>query len=160
MTTSARSVRTVSFSSSTLPFPIYVAGSGRRRCCTTSSSTRAPAETASSRSSSSALWPTRMAFSTKLGLQRRCGCSLGHRDGRDGVLEDQLILIVRFQHNRVLVKPTDLPDQTNTADQENRHRNLIASHGVEIDVLNILGGRSFVLHFRLHKIHQERGLRY
>lgn len=101
-----------------------------------------------------------MELSTKLCLYRRRGGSLGHRYRRDGVLEDELILVVGFEHYRVLVKAANLSDKANTAYQKNRYGNLIASHGVEINVLNVLGRRSFVLHFRLHKIHQGKGLLY
>ena len=73
------------------------------------------------------------------------------------MFENQLILVVGLQYNRVFVKATDLSHQANAANQEDRYGNFVPSHRIEIDILNVLwGGRSFILHVRLHKIHLPR----
>ena len=75
------------------------------------------------------------------------------------MLKNQLILIVGLQYNRILVEAANFSHEPDATDQEDRYRHFVAPHGVEINILNILlGGSSFVFHFRLHKIHQGKGL--
>jgi hypothetical protein len=44
-----------------------------------------------------------------------------HDDGRNGVLENQLFLIVGFEHDGILIKRTDAASQLNTAEKINRN---------------------------------------
>src|SRR5207237_4416492 len=64
---------------------------------------------------------------------------------RDGVLEDQLFLIVCFKNHGVLVEAFDFSYQFYAADQKNRDGCLVSTNSVEVDVLNVLG-RCFVFH--------------
>ena len=69
------------------------------------------------------------------------------------MLKDQLLLIVRFKNDRVFVESFDPPNQFHTADQENGDRGLITAHGIEVNVLNVLG-RRFVFHRNSLKIYE------
>src|SRR5262249_27840495 len=137
------------------------AGSGRSRRWMTSSMMRAPAETASSRNSSRAWFPTRIAFSIQLFASghlrrrpfarcgrlrnrrrwrwRRCHFRRGYR--RDGVLKNQLLLVISFQNYRIFVEPFDLSNQFYTADKKNGDGGFVASDSVEVNVLNVLRRR-------------------
>src|SRR6476661_1663574 len=61
------------------------------------------------------------------------------------MLEDQLLLVIRFEHDRILVEPLDLPHEANSTKQENGDEYFVATHGVEIHILNALC-RQLVLH--------------
>src|SRR5262245_36486433 len=69
----------------------------------------------------------------------------GHRG--DGMFKNQLLLIVRLEYHRVLVKSFDPSDQFHTADQEYGDRKLFPANSVEIDVLDVLS-RCLVFHDR------------
>jgi hypothetical protein len=58
--------------------------------------------------------------------------------GRNGVLEDQLLLVVVFQQHRILVERADLPGQLDAADQINRDGGLVLADRVQECVLNVL----------------------
>ena len=49
----------------------------------------------------------------------------GDNHGRDGVLEDELFLVIRFEHDRVLVETLDAARKLHTAHQVDRNESLI-----------------------------------
>ena len=59
------------------------------------------------------------------------------------MFENQLVLVIRLQDDRELVEAPQPPHELHTAHQKNRHGYLFATHGVEINILDIL---SFVFH--------------
>src|SRR5438309_11766926 len=59
-------------------------------------------------------------------------------DGRDGVLEDELLLVGGFKHDRVFVKASDAARQLRAAGQVNRDQGPFLARGVQKPVLNIL----------------------
>ncbi len=69
-------------------------------------------------------WTT---LSTRLGLRgRREGVGwLGNDDGRDGVFEDQLFLVVRFENDGVLVETLDAAGKLYPAHQVDREKSLL-----------------------------------
>src|SRR5438552_18321590 len=79
------------------------------------------------------------------GRRRRNRSHLDRRDRRNRVFENQLFLVVGFQNDRILIEPLDLTDQFYTAYKEDGDGDLFFAHGVEVDVLNVLG-RCFVFH--------------
>src|SRR5947209_7591677 len=68
-------------------------------------------------------------------------------DGRDGVLEDELLLRAGFEQDRELVEAADAPRQLRAVHQVDRHRVLLAAHRVQERVLYVLGSR-FTVHSR------------
>jgi len=58
--------------------------------------------------------------------------------GRNGVLEDQLLLTIVFEQHGVLVERADLPGKLDAADQINRDWGLVFADSVQESVLNIL----------------------
>ena len=60
------------------------------------------------------------------------------RNSRDGVLEDELFLMVRLEDDGVFVETAKPAHQLDAAHQEDGDRQLIPPNGVEIDILDIL----------------------
>lgn len=54
-----------------------------------------------------------------------------HDNSGDGVLEDQLFLIVGFEHDGVLIERPDTPSQFNATEKVDRNNGLIFPRGVE-----------------------------
>src|SRR4051812_6453769 len=61
-----------------------------------------------------------------------------HYDCRDRMLEDELLLIVGLQHNRVFVERADAAAELYSAHQVDSDGRLIFSSSIEEGVLNIL----------------------
>src|SRR2546422_2275707 len=71
-------------------------------------------------------------------------------DGRDGVLEDELLLVGGFKHDRVFVKASDTARQLRAAGQVNRDQGPFLARRVQKSVLNILLLLHVVSLFRRH----------
>src|SRR5438552_3314277 len=63
------------------------------------------------------------------------------RDRRNGMFENQLFLIVGFQHNRVLIERANTSGQLHSAHQINRDAAAFLASGIEEGVLNVLPRR-------------------
>ena len=63
---------------------------------------------------------------------------------RDGVFENQLLLIVGFQHDRILIERPDPPRELHSAEQIDRDNGFVFARSVEKRILNILC--RFVIH--------------
>jgi hypothetical protein len=61
-----------------------------------------------------------------------------HCDSRDGVLEDQLLLIIRVQDNRIFIEGTDAPCQLYPAQKINRDIHLFFTGSIKEGILNVL----------------------
>jgi hypothetical protein len=61
------------------------------------------------------------------------------------MLEDQLFLVIGFKDDGILIESLDLSHKPDSTKQEYGDENLIATHCVEVHVLNALNGQ-FVLH--------------
>ena len=70
--------------------------------------------------------------------------ALGHHYCRNGVLEDELFLIVGFQDDRVLVERPYTACEFDPAQEVNRDLRLLLARGVEKRVLYVL--RRLVFH--------------
>src|SRR5207245_4068113 len=70
--------------------------------------------------------------------QRRRRLGSRKNDGRDSVLEDELLQVGAFKHHRVLVKASDATGQLRAARQVNRDQGPFLARGVQKSVLNIL----------------------
>src|SRR5437016_7488549 len=70
--------------------------------------------------------------------QRRRRLGPRQNDGRDSVLEDELLLVGGFKHHRVLVKASDATGQLRAAGQINCDQGPFPTRGVQKSVLNIL----------------------
>src|SRR2546422_3777824 len=70
--------------------------------------------------------------------QRRRRLGPRQNDGRDGVLEDELLLVGAFKHHRVLVKASDATGQLRAAGQINCDQGPFLTRRVQKSVLNIL----------------------
>ncbi len=66
-------------------------------------------------------------------------------NGRDGVLEDKLLVRARFEKDGKLIKALDASGQFRTVHQVYRHRILLATNCVEKRILYVLG--RFGIHF-------------
>jgi hypothetical protein len=58
--------------------------------------------------------------------------------GRDGVLEDQLLLAIVLQENRVLVEGPNFSGQLNAADKVNGDGGFVFPNRIQERILNIL----------------------
>src|SRR5207302_217834 len=122
--------------SCSFPLPIRVAGSGLSRCCRNSPAISAPALPASARNSSSDSWALNSGARRghgrndfRLMRRGRSGCWFplvrkrvrrpAHHHSRDGMLEDQLLLVVGVQNDRVFVEGADPARQLYPAEQVN-----------------------------------------
>src|SRR5271163_4410650 len=70
-----------------------------------------------------------------------------HHHGRDGVLEDQLLLAVSFQNHGVLIEGTNTARQLYSAQQINRYAQPLLAGCVEEGILNVLR-RLAIVHSR------------
>lgn len=61
-----------------------------------------------------------------------------HRNRGNGVFENQLLQVSRFQNNRELVEATNLSGKFDAADQIDRHIDAIPAESVEEAVLYVL----------------------
>jgi hypothetical protein len=59
------------------------------------------------------------------------------------VLEDQLLLIVGFEHNRIFIERTDAPRQLDAAQEVNGDIQFFLAGGVEEGILNVLRRLAF-----------------
>ena len=73
------------------------------------------------------------------GMTRRVllNCPCGD-DRRDCGFEDQLFLVVGFEYDGIFIESLDLSHQSNPTKKENRNKDFIATHRVEVYVLNAL----------------------
>src|SRR6266567_7969458 len=79
-----------------------------------------------------------LAFYRDRGGARRRRIGPRQNDGRDSVLEDELLLVGGFKHHRVLVKASDATGQLRAAGQVNCDQGPFPTRGVQKSVLNIL----------------------
>src|SRR5271157_4191937 len=171
MTRSAAAACAELRSSFTLPRPSRVAGSGCGDLWSREPTMRAPAPTANSRSSrsessasglpgilpeySEGSQPARKAFSDVrarrilLPLQwRGPGNTSGARQhhGGDGVLENQLFLVVALQDQTILIKTADATGELDTTREIDRDQKFFLTRGIQKPILDILRR---LLHFFL-----------
>ena len=61
----------------------------------------------------------------------------GH-DGRNRMLENQLLLVIGFEHQRVLIETLDPARELDAAQEIDRHHSLFFARIVKKTILNIL----------------------
>jgi|GEM_PF-3169978 len=66
------------------------------------------------------------------------GVAAGLRDGRDGVLENQLFLGTGFQQDRELVETPDSPRKFGSVEEVDDDSGLLSTYGIEKGVLYVL----------------------
>src|SRR5512141_3403210 len=64
--------------------------------------------------------------------------TFGHHHRRDGVLEDELLLVIGLQHDGVFVERSDAACQLYPTEQVNRDRRFVLACCVEEGILDVL----------------------
>ncbi len=66
-------------------------------------------------------------------------------DGRDRVLEDEVLFVIGFQNDRILIESTNTASQFTTAQQVNRNARMFLAGSIEENLLYVLRWRLFHL---------------